>query len=1118
MRVGVLGPLEVRDEAGNLVPVGGARLRSLLIRLAVGDGRPVSVERLADDLWEDGGPADAANAIQALVSRLRGAAGRNVVEYGPAGYRLAVPAGQVDARAFEQLVAAAREALAHGDRAGGAVALRQALALWRGPALSDVADAPFAAAPITRLSELRLAAAEDLFDAELESGRGSELVPELEELAGAHPLRERLRGQLMRALYAAGRQADALGAYEDTRRVLSEQLGIDPSPGLAAVHLAILRGEPAATAAPEPPGFADRPGFAAGPGRLARPGPGGPAGAAGPRMTNLPAQLTSFVGREEELRRLAKLLAESRLVTLTGPGGAGKTRLSVETAARMADELPDGIWFVPLAPVRDALDVPQAVLTALGLNDTSWSADPVEAARLAAQQLPLDRLADALASRQLILVLDNCEHLVDAIAWLTARVLADAPGVRILATSREPLGITGETLCPVPSLQLPPEGASAEEAAQYPAIALFADRAAAVRPGFVLGPAVLEPVSRICRALDGIPLAIELAAARLRALTADQVADRLDDRFRLLSVGSRGALPRHQTLRAIVDWSWELLDDAERTVLRRLSVFSGGATPDSAEIVCALAGAGPPGTAGPAGIDPGAVIEIVASLVDKSLVTATGEQQVRYRLLETVRAYAADRLAEAGEAERARDAHAAYFLGLAEQGEPMLRTREQVSWLDRLTAEHDNCAAGLRHALDAADVATALRFIRALAWFWLLRDYESEASAWAATAAELAGDTPPDGLEDAYALCALFSMIGKARPEFADHRPEFPDQEQVTRLMRQVSGLAAGSTHPMLVLARAVVSVLTGDLDAARRVLTEISGHPDPWLAAAALMFGGFLAVNDGDIDAAGAAVSEGHAAFVEIGDRWMMAISLNGMAQVAMARDEPAEAVRLLEEARVIASTGGLAMNWSEMMNIQLGHARAATGDLSGARADIERGLGAAGRLGEHDDEAAGYIELSELARRGGDPAAARKALGQALEVIEPRAGRMEMSGVAATAYTKSGCLAEQDGDLAGAARWHARALAVLADPKLVAMPSNPTLAAVVEGIAALAAARGEHARAAELLGLARALQGFHNPGSLETARAAAAATAALGQDAFDAAYARGRRLGRADALALTP
>ena len=1103
MRVGVLGPLEVRDEAGNLVPVGGARLRSLLIRLAVGDGQPVSVDRLAEDLWEDGGPADAANAIQALVSRLRGAAGRGVVEYGPGGYRLAVPPGEVDARAFEQLVATARDTVARGDQAGGATLLRQALGLWRGPALSDVADAPFAAAPITRLSELRLAAAEDLFDAELAAGRGGKLVPELEELAGAHPLRERLRGQLMRALYAAGRQADALGAYEDTRQVLAEQLGIDPSPGLAAVHLAILRGEPGLTG----PAGADGP---------ARPaGADGPARPAGTRMTNLPAQLTSFVGREDELRRLAKLLAESRLVTLTGPGGAGKTRLSVETAARMADQLPDGIWFVPLAPVRDALDVPQAVLAALGLHEAGWPADPVEAARLAAQH-PLDRLADALASRQLILVLDNCEHLVEAIAWLTARVLADAPGVRVLATSREPLGITGETLCPVPSLQLPPEGASAEEAMQYSAIALFADRAAAVRPGFVLDPAALEPVSRICRALDGIPLAIELAAARLRALTADQVADRLDDRFRLLSVGSRGALPRHQTLRAIVDWSWDLLDDAERAVLRRLSVFSGGATPVSAEYVCALTGAGLPDAAGPATIDPGTVIEIVASLVDKSLVTATGEQQVRYRLLETVRVYAADRLAEAGEGDRARDAHAACFLGLAERAEPLLRTRDQATWLDRLTAEHDNCAAGLRHALDTSDVRTALRFIRALSWFWLLRDYEAEASEWAATAAALAGDTPPDGLQDAYALCALFSMIGKARPEEA--RPVFPDQEQIAGLLRQMSGLAAGSTHPLLVLARAIVNVLMGDLAGARQTLAEISGHPDPWLAAAALTFGGFLSVNDGDIDAAASAMADGHAAFIEIGDRWMIAISLNGMAQVAMAQGEPAEAVRLLEEARLIAATGGLAVNWSEMMSIPLGHARAAAGDLSGARADIERGVRVAGRLGEHDDEAAGYIELGELARRRGDLDAARRALAQALEVIEPRAGRLEMSGVTATAYTKSGCLAEQDGDLAGAARWHARALAALAGAKVAPLPSTPPLAAVVEGIAALAAARGDHARAAELLGLAHALQGFQNPGSLETARAAGAATAALGQDGFDAAYARVRLLSRADALALTP
>ncbi|MGH3276281.1 MAG: BTAD domain-containing putative transcriptional regulator, partial [Streptosporangiaceae bacterium] len=397
MRVCVLGPLEVRDDAGNLVPVSGARLRGLLIRLAISDGRPVSVERLADDLWDGNGPTDAANAIQALVSRLRGVAGRDAVEFGPGGYRLAGAPGLVDAHAFEQLVAAGRAALAEGDLAGGAAMLRRALDLWRGPALADVADWPYAAVHIARLSELRLSASEDWFDAELAAGRGSDLVARLEELAAANPLRERLRGQLMRALYAAGRQADALGAYEETRKILAEQLGIDPSPDLSAVYLAILRGDLtlASPARPEPGPLAEH--LTSRRTSPSRPG-------------NLPAQLTSFVGREDELARLSALLAQSRLVTLTGPGGVGKTRLSVEVAARIGAELPGGTWFVPLASVRDGHDVAQAVLTALGLHEGTWPPDPAEAARLAAQP-PLERLAASLASRRLLLVLDNCEHL-----------------------------------------------------------------------------------------------------------------------------------------------------------------------------------------------------------------------------------------------------------------------------------------------------------------------------------------------------------------------------------------------------------------------------------------------------------------------------------------------------------------------------------------------------------------------------------------------------------------------------------------------------------------------------------------------------------------------------------
>jgi predicted ATPase/DNA-binding SARP family transcriptional activator len=1136
VRIGVLGPLEVRDTGGTLVPVGGARLRSLLIRLAIGDGRPVSVDRLADDLWADGGPADAANAIQALVSRLRNAAGRDCVEHSPAGYRLAIDPAEVDARAFENLVVAARDVLADGDQAAGAAMLAQALGLWRGPALADVADAPFAAAPITRLSELRLAAIEDRVDADLSLGRGAGLVPELQELAAAHPLRERLRGQLMRALQAAGRQADALTAYEDTRRVLADQLGVDPSPGLAAVHLAILRGVPppaapaarsqfARPATPAPPAGPAAPGPAA-----TRPDPGPPAGPAGPppaanpaapparppggpldagaaappafppgapRRGNLPAQLTSFVGRDDELRRLGKLLAESRLVTLTGPGGAGKTRLSIEASARMTELLPDGVWFVPLAPVRDALDVPQAVLAALGLQESAWPADPVETARLAAQQ-PLDRLADALAARKLVLVLDNCEHVVDAVAWLAGRVLAHAPEVRILATSREPLGITGEMLCPVPSLRLPPEGASAEEAAYSPAVRLFTDRAAAVRPGFVLDPGTTEPVVRICRALDGIPLAIELAAARLRALTCTQVADRLDDRFRLLSVGSRGALPRHQTLRAIVDWSWDLLDDAERTVLRRLSVFSGGATPDSAEQVCALGG------------EHRDIIDVIASLVDKSLVTATGEHEVRYRLLETVRAYAGERLAEAGEADLVRAAHAAFFLALAERAEPELRARDQLAWLNRLSAEHDNCSAALRHVIAAGDVRTALRLVGALAWFWITRGYDTEAATWAGEVRELAGDTPPPDLRDAYALCELAAMMSKAQQEF-------PSIERMREVVARVVALASDSSSPLLVLAGPLAAVLGGDPEGARRGLAALADHRDPWLRAAQQVFTGHLALNEGHIDEAAGGLAAGYARFLEIGDRWGMIICLSGLAEVAMAGGQPAEAVRLLTEARGYA-TEGVASNLGEMMSIPIGRALGRTGDVAGARAELERGVGMADRLGEQDDEAAGYVELSELARRDGDLPLARSLLDRAMKIADPLAGRPDMSFVTATAYSRAGCIAEQEGDLAAAAQWHARALAALSGYPASLLPTSSALATVVAGIAALATARGEHTRAAELLGLAHTLQGFSDDGSLERTRVLATIRETLDQPAIDAAYARGRLLGRNDALALTP
>lgn len=1071
MRIGVLGPLEVRDGAGRPVEVGGQRLRALLIRLAIDAGRAVTAARLVDDLWEETPPAAPGNALQALVSRLRGAGGRDLVEAARGGYRLAVDPGEVDAVEFERLVA---EAAALGRPADRAAALRRALGLWRGPALTDVAASAFAAATIVRLEELRLTAIEDRIDADLALGRAGRLVPELEGLTTAHPLRERLRGLLMRALYASGRQAAALEAYEDTRRELADRLGVDPSAELAAVHLAILRRDPGLDAAPrDSPGAELR----------------GDQGAE--RLTNLPVPLTSFVGREEEFRRVGKLLEETRLVTLTGPGGAGKTRLASEVTSRLVGEQPDGVWLVPLAPVSTPVDVPQAVLVALGVPDVVRVGD----SRVLVP--PLDRLVGVLANRRLVLVLDNCEHLIDAVAVLADRVLAEAPGVRVLATSREPLGITGETLCPVPSLPLPPPGAGAREAQEHASVRLFADRAAAVRPGFVVDADTAPLVIGICRELDGIPLAIELAAARLRSLTLTQIAGRLTDRFRLLNGGSRTALPRHQTLRAVVDWSWDLLDDAERTVLRRLSVFNGGATPQSAERV-----GGPDG-----GAD---VIDVIAALIDKSLVLAEGDREVRYRLLETVRAYAAERLAEAGERDRIRSAHAAYFLDLAELAEPELRRHDQLRWAERLNDERDNCNAALRHAIDTRDVVTAVRLVGALAWFWIMRDYEAEAGGWAVAVREIAGDTAPPGYPDAYAICVITAvlvteMTGETGPTHAS---------LAAALDEALSRVPDEPRHPALALARPVAALFTGRPEAAQDGLHALADHCDPWTRAAGKMCLGHLALHQGRIADAGTGLADAYAGFRELGDRWGMIVALSGQAQVALARGEADEAVRLGEEAYGYA-TMGVSPEQGSLVLVRLGEARARAGDVDGARMDMERGARGAERVGEYADAANGHLGLGELDRRAGDLAAARAHVERALELVKPRAHRADFVQSTGLTYSRLGCLAEQEGDLAAAEQWHAQALRVAREDF---SGDNQELGTLVEGIAALAAAHGEHERAASLLGTARTLHGFSDAGSIEVERATAAATGALGREAFEAAYECGRRTTREQALALTP
>ncbi|NYI04544.1 BTAD domain-containing putative transcriptional regulator [Allostreptomyces psammosilenae] len=701
-RYRVLGTTQALRPDGTEVPLSGARLRALLTALAAGGGRAVPVRDLVAQVWgeRDTPPADEVGALQALVGRLRRALGGGAVASVPGGYRLAVEPDAIDLFRFERLCARGADALRAGDPATAAELLHDALALWSGPALADLPGRdtdPLAA----RAERRRARARADRLAAEVALGRSDGALLELAALAAEEPLDEPLQALWIRALWASGRRAEALRRYEEVRLRLADRLGTDPGRELRALHAELL----SADTAPAP--AAARPPVTPATGPTALPG-------------NLRARLTSFVGRETDLTALTDRLRTGRLVTLLGPGGVGKTRLALEAAQAAAAHggWPDGVWIAELAPVGEEHAVPEAVLTALGARTTvvrpPSAAGELRAAE-AARRDPLTELVEHCGQRRMLLVLDNCEHVVGTAAELAETVLAGCPGVTVLATSREPLAVPGESVWPVEPLPTPA------------ALRLLAERGAAARPGFHTEqdpPACAE----ICRRLDGLPLAIELAAARLRALTPRQIADRLDDRFRLLAGGSRAnrtALPRQRTLWAVVDWSWDLLDERERATLRRLAVFSGGCELAEAEAVC-----GPD------------ALEALTGLVDKSLVVADpgGPRGMRYRLLETVAEYAARRLDEAGERQAAARRHLEVYRELARTGDPELRGPRQAEWLDRFTTEHDNLRAALRTAVALREEQEALCLVLSLSWFWQLREHQADVRGWVTTVARLGPD------------------------------------------------------------------------------------------------------------------------------------------------------------------------------------------------------------------------------------------------------------------------------------------------------------------------------------------------------------------------------------------
>ncbi|QMU76259.1 AfsR/SARP family transcriptional regulator [Streptacidiphilus sp. PB12-B1b] len=1050
MRFGILGSTRAWTGAGDAAALGGSGRRALLVLLALDAGRTVPVQRLVDGLYGERPPAGVGNALQSQVSRLR-AALRRPGEPDPivgdrAGYRLAVEPDAVDAHRFVRLAAQGRRALLADDPATASALLGEALALWRGPALADIADAPFAAAQTIRLEEARLTATEDLLRTELALGRHHEAVAELRELVAAHPLRERLSALLVLALHGDGRRAEALDAYAQARDALVDALGADPGSELAEAQLVVLRGGQQQDPETKEVTY---------------------------RHLSLPVQLNGMVGRAGELARIQELLQRVRLLVVTGPGGAGKTRVAVEAAARH----PGDSCFADLSGLTEGDSLPTAVLGALGLRGSALRGQ-------AEGPTPQARLTAALTDRHLLLVLDNCEHLVADAARFAAELLAACPGLRILATSREALGITGEQLLPLPPL--PGEAA----------VQLFHERATAVQPDFDPRREA-EPVAEICDRLDGLPLAIELAAARLRVLTTRQIVARLDDRFRLLTGGSRTARPRQQTLRAVVDWSWELLPQAERAVLRRASVLSGGWTLTAAEAVCADAGA--EAGAGP-GVGPDDVLALIAALVDKSLVTAQQPEhpggEVRYRLLQTVRAYAAERLDESGERQRAEQAHLEHFLGLAATANPLLRTAEQLDWLHRLAADDDNLHAALRRA----DTRTALRMVGELSPYWMLRGLRYEGASHARRVLEALDPGPVPGLEEEYAICVILAVSIED-----DHGALSGHLAAGERLMLELR--RTPRRNPTLVLLWAPYSGIPEDFDQLTPQEADL-WSADPWHRGLVHLSGGFRHwYLNGDSAAAVREFGACVALYRELGDRWGQILGLNELSVVTHASGDRARSRMLSAEALRLAEELG---STEDIADLLCGRAERALrdGDVDAAEADCERAVG----LFQHIGSAAGIPRArlcqAAAARLRGDLDAAATLCRTALDAAPP--GWFGGVWLRVDARVELARIALAAGDAATAHRWFREAL-----PPGVDVRNLPALADAAEALAGLALVEGEPAHAARLQGVSEALRRGAAPADQDHQRFRAQARAALGDADYARAHARGAALIPAEAVA---
>jgi predicted ATPase/DNA-binding SARP family transcriptional activator len=928
----LLGRLGVRI-SGERVELKG-RQPALLAALAIAAPRPVAADTLADAIWGDDLPADPANALQQRISALRQTLGpEQTLVTVPGGYALQVDDERIDGRRFARLATEGRELLAAGDHAAARERLVQALRLWYGPALAGVFDEPWAVVEAHRLRELRLAAIEDRIDADLALGSGRELVGELTALVAQEPLRERLCGQLMRALYRAGRQGEALARYEQTRRLLADELGADPGPALQRIHLQILdqADDLELTTLSTP--------------RRARP------------ATNLPARTRPVIGREAVIERVGQLMAAGRLVTLTGPGGAGKTTVAIEAARRQPPPA-DGVWLVELAGLSDGRAVPNAVAAAVGIGTDGIGGPTID----------LDVLVEALADRALLLVLDNCEHLVADVARLVQGLLGRAADVRVLATSREPLAVDGELVWSLPTLRVPePDATAVEDVLAAPAVELLIERIRAHDPTFMLDATGATAASAIARRLDGIPLAIELAAARTRVLALPELAAALDDRFAVLSSTRRDAPSRQRTLRGAIDWSWDLMEADGRTAWAALAVPVGAADRTMAASLLDAAGLR------------SAPLDVLEELVDRSLLSLDASATPpRYRMLESLRAYGHERLRELGLDAHVRHRHAVVVADALDRCHDDADPASFGVDLDGLSAWLDEARAALYWATRSGHRELMQRIAGRLGWLWLLRGLATEGLRWLDEALGAVDGAPPEGLDpNGVDVDALLWASGL--------RATGADPHASAWAARSVAAPSDPARQVLAAVFAAVHRAHAGDVDTALRDLTGALEHArviGGWPLGLAHVITAQMGRIAGRIDEVREHAQTALTLLTDAGVDWAQAQAIDIMVDAIDPAAEPARARRLATEGLELCRRRGFPELEGRML-LQLGAATHASGDTALARSYLEEAVELTAQAGTGPGLGFALLVAGAHARERGELEASREQLDRARELL---------------------------------------------------------------------------------------------------------------------------------------